>query len=375
VALSAPTAVTATFNTNAPPVGQEIVLDNAGPGVQDAVGGRTFTGKWCLASASDSFGGSSLYSCGRRRDTYRWTPRIPASAAYDVYVWIATSSRYSTNVPIVVRYAGGSAGRLFNERTDGGRWILHGRYSFAAGTAGYVEVSDVNGTAAADAVRFVPVSSTMPSPGQPPGLVAAYTFNETGGAGVVDVSGNGNTGTMGAGVSRTSQGRFGGALAFDGTGFVTIPHSAGLDLTTGMTIEAWVYPTGPLTDWATTVMKEMPGDSPYLLYAGTPQDAPVMYITPRGIASARAIGVSALPVNTWSHLAGTFDGSTLRLYVNGTQVASRAVTGVLSSSTGVLTIGGNAVWGEYFAGRIDEVRIYNRALSPAEIQGDMNAGF
>jgi hypothetical protein len=53
-------------------------------------------------------------------------------------------------------------------------------------------------------------------------------------------------------------------------------------------------------------------------------------------------------------------------------VASRAVTGSLITSTGALRIGGNTVWGEYFSGLIDEIRIYNRALTPAEIQSDMN---
>ena len=48
-----------------------------------------------------------------------------------------------------------------------------------------------------------------------------------------------------------------------------------------------------------------------------------------------------------------------------------AVTGAIGASTGMLRIGGNAVWGEYFKGLIDEVRIYNRALSAGEIQTDM----
>jgi hypothetical protein len=82
-------------------------------------------------------------------------------------------------------------------------------------------------------------------------------------------------------------------------------------------------------------------------------------------------GTSALAVNTWSHLVTTFDGSTLRLYVNGVMVESAAVNGAAAVSSGALRIGGNAVWGEYFKGRIDDVRIYNRALSPAEIQLDM----
>ena len=86
-----------------------------------------------------------------------------------------------------------------------------------------------------------------------------------------------------------------------------------------------------------------------------------------------ARGIAVLPLNTWTHLAATYDGTTLRLYVNGSQVGSRAVASPLLTSTGVLRFGGNSVWGEFFAGRIDEVRLYNRALTAAEIQADMAA--
>ena len=85
-----------------------------------------------------------------------------------------------------------------------------------------------------------------------------------------------------------------------------------------------------------------------------------------------ARGTRQLPLNAWSHLAATYDGATLRLFVNGAQVGSRAVTGALLTSTGALRIGGNSIWGEFFQGRIDEVRIYNRALTAAEIQADMS---
>ncbi len=81
---------------------------------------------------------------------------------------------------------------------------------------------------------------------------------------------------------------------------------------------------------------------------------------------------ASLPLNTWTHLTVTYDGTTLRLYVNGTQVGSRAMTGALLTSTGALRIGGNSIWGEFFQGRIDEIRVYNRALSAAEILADMN---
>jgi hypothetical protein len=74
---------------------------------------------------------------------------------------------------------------------------------------------------------------------------------------------------------------------------------------------------------------------------------------------------------TWSHLAVTYDGTTLRLYVNGAQAATRAAGGAMSVSTRPLKLGGNAVWGEWYAGLLDDVRVYNRALTATEIQTDM----
>ena len=67
----------------------------------------------------------------------------------------------------------------------------------------------------------------------------------------------------------------------------------------------------------------------------------------------------------------TWDGTTQRLWLNGTQVASRAVSGTLPNSTGALRFGGNNVWSEWFAGRLDEIRVYDRALTQAELQSDM----
>ena len=72
-----------------------------------------------------------------------------------------------------------------------------------------------------------------------------------------------------------------------------------------------------------------------------------------------------MPLNAWSHLATTFDGSVVRLFVNGVQAGSLAFTGSMAASTGVLRLGGNGIWSEWFAGLIDEVRVYNRALSAA----------
>jgi hypothetical protein len=204
-----------------------------------------------------------------------------------------------------------------------------------------------------------------------PSLVAAYAFNEGSGSTAADASGTGNTGTI-AGATWAA-GKFDQALAFNGTSsWVTVAGSSSLNLTTGMTLEAWVRPTAAAPDWTAAVIKERPGGLAYALYAadgaGKP---PAGYINQDG-ADVHATGPAVLPLNTWTHLAATYDGSTIRLYVNGSQVASTARTGAITTSTSPLRIGGDSVWGEYFTGLIDEVRVYNRALSQTEIQTDMN---
>jgi hypothetical protein len=82
-----------------------------------------------------------------------------------------------------------------------------------------------------------------------------------------------------------------------------------------------------------------------------------------------------LTLNAWAHLAATYDGSSLRLYVNGTLVRTLALPGQLAVTAGPLRIGGNSpsipFGGQFFKGSIDEIRIYNRPLSAADIQADM----
>jgi PKD repeat protein/glucose/arabinose dehydrogenase len=211
------------------------------------------------------------------------------------------------------------------------------------------------------------------APSQSPGLVAAYNFDQGSGPSVPDASGNGHTGTI-SGATWTSTGKYGGALSFDGVNdWVTVADSALLDLTTGMTLSAWVFPTANGNAGRTVLIKESPGGAVYDLFSNTRSKVPVVGMKLSGVS--RITNVSAtrrLPLDAWTHLAGTYDGATLRLFVNGAQVSRRAVSGPLTTSSGVLRIGGSSVWGEYFAGRIDDVRIYNRALPAAEIQTAMN---
>src|SRR5262245_43796922 len=135
-----------------------------------------------------------------------------------------------------------------------------------------------------------------------------------------------------------------------------------------MTVEAWVNPSA-LANWRTVAIKEAAAGLSYSLYASDTSSKPSGWI--RRSADVGATGRSAIALNTWVHLATTYDGTRLLTYVNGAQVASTSVTGSIVTSTQPLRIGGNAIWGEFFSGKIDELRIYNRALTAAQIQTDM----
>jgi hypothetical protein len=201
------------------------------------------------------------------------------------------------------------------------------------------------------------------------GLVAAYTFNEGTGTTLFDSSGNGNNGTI-SGATWSTAGKFGNALVFNGTtAQVTVPDSTSLRLTTGMTLEAWVYPTKTPTGWRAIIDKNI--DGYYLMAASSVNNRPAVggnFVA----GNQNTVGPTALAANTWTHLASTFDGATVRLFVNGVQVASQAQSTQLAPTTGTLQIGADSYPAESFIGRIDEVRVYNRALSAAEIQSDMN---
>jgi hypothetical protein len=240
----------------------------------------------------------------------------------------------------------------------------------AAGT--YTATVTVTATTAGatGSPKTIAVTLTVSPPGSP-GLVGAWGFDEASGPSVIDASGRSNTGTI-LGATRSTAGKFGGALSFNGVSdWVTIPDANSLDLSTGMTMEAWVRPTAVGALWRTVMLKEQPTDLDYALYAANGNGRAASHVFTNRDTGLN--GTAATPLNAWTHLAATYDGATLRLFVNGVQVSTKALTGSIRATTGPLRIGGNGIWDdEWFAGLIDEARVYNRALTAAEIQADMN---
>jgi hypothetical protein len=225
---------------------------------------------------------------------------------------------------------------------------------------------------------------------QPAGLVLALGFDEAAGTTAIDSSPSARNGTIRQALR--VPGKFGRALSFDGVDdWVTVTDTTAspFDLTTGMTVSAWVNPA-LMSGWETILMKERgiagEGLLSYALYAhdgaplaaGTPRPAGYVRLGPAASTTDRAVrGTATLPLNTWTYLATTYDGTNQRFYVNGTLVGTTSspagTGGGIVVSNGAIRIGGNASsTGEFFQGLIDEVRVYNRALSAAEIVTDMN---
>lgn len=217
------------------------------------------------------------------------------------------------------------------------------------------------------AILTVLAATTGTAYADPPVPVASYSFD---GGAARDTGGDHLDGIV-RGASFTERGRFGDALDFDGTNDrVTIPDSFILDFEDGFTLEAWVRPDS-LGTYASVLMRESSqAHFGYALY-GTDSGGP-SGITSDDLSNSTSIrGASEIPTDEWSHLALTYDGDDLKLYVDGDLVDSATSAVAPQDSDGDLQIGGNTTWGEYFDGTIDEVKLYNDALDDTEIEEDM----
>jgi hypothetical protein len=216
----------------------------------------------------------------------------------------------------------------------------------------------------------------------PTGLLAAYAFNEASGTATADGSGNGNTGTLSGGAVFAG-GKNGNAVSLDGVDdFVNLGTGAALQLTGSVTISGWINATSFPADDAVVVSKR--SNTPLGMQLDTtvdrgPRTVAFKLTTPTGGNMFR-YGTTTLQPNTWYHVAGVYNaaGQTLSVYVNG-QLENGALVGTVAAAqqnSGLAVHVGQrpGVPGTFnFRGRIDDVRIYGRALSQAEIQADMGA--
>jgi hypothetical protein len=208
----------------------------------------------------------------------------------------------------------------------------------------------------------VVINVTVQQPQGPTGLVAAYGLDEGSGTTATDRTTNNNGSIAGA---TWTVGRYGSALAFNGiSSMVTINDSPSLRMTNGLTLEAWIKPAST-GGWRDIVYR---GDDNYFLNTNTTSVYGGLTVSSLSMVS----GDTILPLNTWTHVAMTYDGNNIKTYVNGVLAGIAPQTGYIAPSTSPLTLGGDLFYGQHFDGVIDEVRVYNRALTEAEIAIDMN---
>jgi chitodextrinase len=244
----------------------------------------------------------------------------------------------------------------------------------SAGTVYNYRVSATDAAGNESAYSGVASATTLAAP-PPAGPVAAYAFSEGAGTTTADASGNGITGTIN-GATWTTGGRYGDALFFNGaSSYVNLGNPAPLQLTGSMTVEAWVIATGTPADDGQIVAKSNGFGWQFKTSPDTGVRTFAVGVSPNSTSLVQRYSKTVLSLNTWYHVAGVYNAAaqTLDIYVNGVLddgVLSGTVPGAQFNSSLSALIGRRSD-GFYFAGTIDEVRIYSQALSAAAIQTDM----
>jgi hypothetical protein len=234
---------------------------------------------------------------------------------------------------------------------------------------------DGAGNTAVSANVKVTVANAASSSGGSSGLVAAYSFNEGKGTSVSDSSGNNLTGTI-SGATWTTSGVYGGALSFNGSNsYVDLGNPAALRLTGSMTLEAWIKAAANPSDDGQIVAKSNGQGWQLKTSPDTGAETFGTEVSSTSGTNTQRYSKTVRSLNTWYHIAGVYDAAskTLNTYVNGvldSGTLNGTVPGSQLDSSANVNIG-RRTNGFYFNGIIDEVRIYNRALSQAEIQMDM----
>lgn len=226
---------------------------------------------------------------------------------------------------------------------------------------------------AADIAAAIGESEESAPSSQGPAPLAHWSLDEGVGTTATDIVG-GLPATL-AGAASWASGRVGHAVQLDGTsGYLAGPS---LDIpASGLTLAAWVHPFA--TGEYQRIISKATGtaeDAHYWMLSETPVSGArrLRFRLKTGTTTTTLIAASGdLPVNAWYHAAATYDGATMRLYLDGVEVGHASKTGsIATNGTVPMDIGRNPDGSFHLNGLVDEVRIYDRALTPADIAAIM----
>jgi hypothetical protein len=218
--------------------------------------------------------------------------------------------------------------------------------------------------------------------GEDASLVLYLSFDDVTAGQAKDLSPYGNHGTVG-GNAAVTQGQFGDALLFDATDDqVVVPPNPTLDIIKEITMMIWARPGANLTaDWRTLMGKaptSVLGQNTFSYDIRT-DNTGILRFSLNLDGTWRSILGPTATQDTWYHVAGTYDGAQMVFYINGESVGTLPITGAIRVTTDPVCVGNlvtaaGVAQNEYWSGVLDEVRLWNRALTQAEVKTNMGQG-
>ncbi|MBK7319521.1 LamG-like jellyroll fold domain-containing protein [Candidatus Villigracilis affinis] len=201
-----------------------------------------------------------------------------------------------------------------------------------------------------------------------PALVGCWPMEEGNGTFIIDATTFGNDGSITGGPTWVT-GMNGLALDLSGTGqYAMVPDNNSLDIASNrITLSAWIKPEKVATQ---NIIKKTTGTTTANGYELSLSAAGKVFMRLNGNVNYRIDSLASYPSdgNTWMHVAATYDGTTLRMYINGVLDNTKAATLTIAPNATNLGVGAEPTFINLYQGLLDDVRVYNRELSLAEIQ-------
>jgi len=204
-------------------------------------------------------------------------------------------------------------------------------------------------------------------------LIAYWTFDEGVGKTAKDMTGNGHDGKF-VGDPKWVQGKFGKALEFDGiSNYVEVPDDPGFAIEANITFSTWFSPSVTINP-ANNNYRMISKNNDYFLLFNYEKLGQLGFLVkdPGGTNHVVHSVTSEWKEGEWYHAAGTFDGKELKIYINGELENTLSYNGTVGTSKLALWIGADD-FPAYYAGAIDDFRIYKRDLDNAEIKQAMDS--
>src|SRR3989344_3092088 len=229
------------------------------------------------------------------------------------------------------------------------------------------------------------ISETISNDSLKKGLVGHWSFdgNDMAGVTAYDRSGNNNNGTLTNGPVRV-KGKIGQGLSFDGVDdYVSVGDNDSLDITGSITVATWVRATsfGVGFNEERLVFKGTGVSTANIYTLGIADSKAMFSLHLAGFGASDCLGNSpcivsntTLVTGRWYHVAGTYDGATIRIYVDGQLGGSQSVVSTGTADANPVLFGSRSDGQDSLTGFLDDVRLYNRALTPAEIKRLYNMG-